>query len=390
MFVPEPPVLTQLESITPSIYEASISCLAKAAWYAFGNGGVLPEHPAAILGTAFHAVVAAAHRGQLSVEGDGDRAPARKLFDKTAQELYVKAHQLVKLKFPTEERLPFYNLHRERAALVAATIAASRPPLTGSAVGAAKAKEPAAKTEFRLRSKDGLIIGRPDHIDGRSGTIVDYKSGYVPEIEATAVSNSEARQLRLYAYLAIENGMNVAKGAIARGSGQRCELAISAAEAKAEADSARNQLCKLNAAVSNGATFGNLASPSSRNCVFCPCIPFCESFWAEAKPEWAADCGPHVEGAVLDIESRRIQGVSLTTLIVSRRSGTVPAERVSIEQIPSEWMRLDGEELPRRGDVVRVVHGRQLDTDESIAVIRIDKALTAVWRVRPDKDRNTG
>jgi len=386
MFVQEPPALTQLESITPSIYEASISCLAKAAWYAFGNGSVLPEHPAAILGTAFHAVVAAAHRGQLSVEGDGDRAPARKLFDKTAQELYVRAHQLVKLKFPTEERLPFYNLYRERTALLATTIAASLPPLTGSAVGAAIAKEPAARTEFRLCSKDRLIIGRPDHIDGRSGTIVDYKSGYVPEIEAAAVSKSEARQLRLYAYLAIENGMNVAKGAIARGNGQRCELAISAAEAKAEADSARNQLSKLNAAVSSGARFRNLASPSSQNCVLCPCIPFCESFWAEAKPEWAADCGPHVEGAVLDVESRRIQGVSLTTLTVSMRSGTVSGERVSIEQVPSEWMRLDGEDLPCPGDVVRVVNGRQMGRDEGVAVIRIDKALTAVWRVRMDND----
>ena len=86
------------------------------------------------------------------------------------------------------------------------------------------------------------------------------------------------------------------------------------------------------------------------------------------------------------MKTRQIQGVSLTTLILSRRAGTVSAECVSIERIPSEWMRLDGEDLPRLGDVVRVVHGRQLETDESMAVIKIDKALIGVWRIPTEND----
>ena len=60
------------------------------------------------------------------------------------------------------------------------------------------------------------------------------------------------------------------------------------------------------------------------------------------------------------------------------------AQRVSIEQIPSEWMKMDGLDLPHIGDVVRVVHGRQIETDGDAAVIRVDKALTAVWRLRQD------
>ena len=382
MFVPEQPVLAQLERITPSIYEAIINCLAKAAWFALGDAGVLPQHPAAILGTAFHMVVAAAHKGELRVAGVSDRSPARDLFDKTAQNLYLGAHRLVKLKFPSADRMPFYNLNRERAALTATSIAASRQPSAGSAAGATRLDSPAVRTESRLCSRDGRLVGRADYIDGRSSVVVDYKTGHLPEPQACVVSDSEARQLRLYAYLAAENGIHIGTGAVVRGDGQRCEIAISKVEAAAEADCARKQLDRLNVVVSQGGIFRDLASPSPRNCSFCPCLPFCGPFWAEAQPEWAANCGPHVEGDIAEIESRQIQGISLTTLVLSRRAGTVSAQRVSIEQIPSEWMRMDGMDLPHSGDAVRLVHGRQMATDGEAAVMRVDKALTAVWRLR--------
>ena len=375
-------MLARLERITPSTYEASINCLAKAAWFALGHAGVLPQHPAAILGTAFHAVVAAAHKGKLHVAGASDRSPARGLFDKTAQKLHSGAHRLVKLKFPSADRLPFYNMNRERAALTATPIAASRPPSAGSRTQVTRLDSPAVRTESRLSSRDGCLVGRADHIDGRSSIVVDYKTGHVVGGKASVMSDSEERQLRLYAYLAAENGIDVGTGAVVRGDGRRCEIAISPAEAEAEADRAKKQLGRLNAAVSEGAPFQDLASPSPKNCSFCPCLPFCGPFWTEAKPEWAADCGSHVEGNIAGIESRQTYGISLTTLLLSRRAGTVFEQRVSIEQIPSEWLRMDGLGLPHIGDALRVVHGRQLETDGDAAVIRVDKALTAVWRLR--------
>ncbi len=384
MIVPEPPLLAQLKRITPSIYEASIHCLAKAAWFAFGDVGVLPQHPAAILGTAFHVVVAAAHRGELPVAAVSDRSPARRLFDKTAQKLHLGAHRLVKLKFPSADRLPFYHLNRERAALTATPIALSRMPSASSAAEAARLASPAVRTESRLSSRDGRVVGRADYIDGRAGVVVDYKTGHMSEAEGGIVSDSEARQLRLYAYIAAENGTDVSTGAVVRGDGQRCEFAISPAEAEAEADCAKKQLGRFNAAVSEGASFRDLASPSPGNCSFCPCLPFCGPFWTEAQPEWATDCGSHVEGNIAEIESRQVQGVSLTTLVLSRQAGTVFGQRVSIEQIPSKWMRMDDMDLPDVGDAVRVVHGRQMKTDRDAPLIRVDKAWTAVWRLPQD------
>ena len=383
MFVPEPLILAQLERITPSIYAASTNCLAKAAWFALGDGDVLPQHPAAILGTAFHAVVAAAHKGALPVAGVGDRTPARNLFDMTSRQLHERAHPLVKLKFRSADRLPFYNLHREQSAHMATPVAVSKPQSSGSAIGETNPNGLRARTEFHLCSKDGRIAGRADHIDGRSGAVIDYKTGHVLEDEADAgaMSDSEIRQLRLYAYLAAENGIDIEKGVIARGDGRGCEIEISQAEAETEADHAREQLGKFNAAVGRGAIFPDLATPSSKNCSFCPCIPFCESFWATAQPDWAADCGIHIEGDIAEVESRQIQGVSLTTLVLSRRAGTIAGQSASVEQIPDEWMMIDGLNLPRIGDAVRIVHGRQIGEDMDAAVVRVDKTSTAVWRL---------
>lgn len=379
MIVPRPPLPVHLKRITPSIYEASIHCLARAAWYALGDVSVLPQHPAAILGTAFHVVVAVAHKGALRVATDTDRAPARRLFDESMQKLYLDAHPLVKLKYRSADRLPFYYLTRERAAFAATPIAASLLRSERSTMRRAESGSATMKTEPYLQSRDGRLVGRADHIDGRSGVVVDYKTGHT---KAYAVSDAEARQLRLYAYLAAENGVDIRAGAVVRSDGQRCDIEITPAKAMAEADCARRQLDKLNAAASDGASFEDLASPSPDNCSFCPCLPFCAPFWTAACSEWAADCGSHLEGSIDEIETQQSQGFSLTTLALAKRAGTISAARVSIEQIPTQWMTMGGMDLPQIGDAVRVIDGRQTETDGDAPVIRVDKTATVVWRLR--------
>lgn len=386
MIVPKIQALAKLERVTPSIYAASTNCLAKAAWIAQGNDNVLPEQPAAILGTAFHAVLAVAHKGGLPVKDVEDRTPARNLFDRTVRQFHKRAHAFVKLKFPTADRLPFYNLHREQCAHMATPLAASRPRLPFPATRKARPNGLSARTESLLCSKDGRIAGRADFIDGRSGTVIDYKTGQVlvAEADANGMLDSEIQQLRLYAYLASENGINIDKGVIARRGGRLREIRISRAEAMAEADLARKQLDRFNAAVSRGANFHDIASPSSKNCSFCPCVPFCESFWLKAEPEWATDCGVHVEGEVKEIDGREIQGICLTTLVLLRQAGTLSEHYLSVEQIPDEWMMMDGLSLPRIGDTVRIVHGRQMGEDLGATVVRVDKTSTTVWRIPDD------
>jgi len=377
MNVPEPPNPSQLDRITPSIYGASLDCLAKAVWYAFGERGVLPEHPAALLGTSFHAVVAATHRGELGGAHGFSIEAARQRFDETAEALYDRSHPLVRLKFTSLERLPFYNLQRERAAILATRIASTQ----GTSFGGPSTVSPTfvtrTQTESRLMSADGLITGRPDHIDGSAQTVVDYKTGQSEE----PVSDSETRQLRLYTKLALDNGVAVSKGTIVRGDGTRFEISISSADAETEASNARGKLNELNTAVRGDAGFDDMAAPSPQSCRVCPCTPFCTAFWANATAEWEPVCGVHVQGRVLEIETRQIQGVSLSTLFLAVEAGTISDERASIEQIPTDWLTLEASELPRSGELFRVVSGRLSGTDGTAWVIRVDRTVTAVWRI---------
>jgi hypothetical protein len=381
MQVPEPPRPVKLVDISPSIYEASLNCLAKAVWYSAGERRILPDHPAAILGTCFHAVLAAANMGRFNGDSETGRVPARDSFDQQAKSLYENAHPLLQAKFPSVERMPYYNLYRERAALHAAFIAASRRTSSVSADVGTQAMRGQWRTEKHLASSDGLIVGRPDYVERTSGTIVDYKTGVAAEGQLSVVTEPEARQLRLYAYLVSQGGAVTSKGAIVRGDGRRSEIEIPTSAADAEAFRARVQLQAMNAARDAGRSFDDLASPSAGNCCMCACIPLCNAFWREAKPEWADSCGLHVEGRVKEISRTTIQGFALVTVGVEVSRGTVGSAFASVEQVPESWLTIRGSSLPAVGDVIRIVHARQPASDADVVIMRADKALTSLWVV---------
>lgn len=381
MYVINPPTPVQLEHLTPSIYEASLKCLAKSVWYAFGQRGVVPENPAGILGTSFHSVLEAANRGILSP----NRADARKQFDSAALSQYERAHPLLKLKFPSYQRLPYYNFRREQAVLLATHIAEMRRPSSGTIASiTGNSSSTDTHTESRLCSIDGMIVGRPDYINRALHAVIDYKSGYVDRPQLEEVSDSEGRQLRLYAYLANENGIQVNRAVIVRGEGQHCEIEISSDEAYQEAFNARQQLQTLNTAIADQADFDRLASPSAENCRACPCISFCDSFWSCSEPGWNTDCGSQLEGEVQEVQSSQTQGISVSTYLIEVCRGTVGCSQVSAEQIPDSWMTLDGAELPEPGDIIRIVNGREAGNCDGRLLIKVDKILTTIWQVKSE------
>jgi hypothetical protein len=89
----------------------------------------------------------------------------------------------------------------------------------------------------------------------------------------------------------------------------------------------------------------------------------------------------HISGRISAVDSRVIQGVAVTTLVVDSEQGTaVEAKRkVAIEQIPSEWIPPDELQSIRDGALVRVTHGRQIVSEKQTMVIRPDRVMTAVW-----------
>jgi len=377
MRLPATPSVNPLKQISPSIYEALLQCRARAAWAASSDRRAVPQPPKAVLGACLHAVVEEADKGGFAgKDGEVRLAAARKAFDEHAALLYKEAHPLLRAKFSAPERLPYYNLYRERAAIEAA-LSADRVGRVAAAAASASPAGPAnTYAERKLVSRDGLVVGRPDLIDVAAGEVVDYKTGVSLEEAPEAIAPSEARQLRLYTHLAHENGLAVSRAVIARADGRRASMDVSRAEAEAEGQRARELLAQYNAHA--GAAFRDAAQPSPEACRFCPCIPLCGAFWQAASASWSEQCGLHLEGRIESVEEATVQGVRILTLSVRVRRGTVAAGEAFVEHLPLAWTTCDGSAAPQKGDILRVVHAHRTDEDSPV-VIRVDRAATSVW-----------
>lgn len=386
MRIPPAPVPQPSPSISPSLYEDLLICRAKAAWRIGGDRAGFPSHPAALLGTAFHAVVEAANTGEIAALAEQRRLAAREIFDRIASAVHQRAHPLMRLKFPSPERLPYYYQQRELAALLAAE---TQPPGTGSRGGSSD------RAERSYQSDNGVITGRPDFLDASEHAIVDYKTGHVEEGMGGVVTERERRQLALYVYLADQSGLDIERGRIVRANGEQAAVTISRSQASAEADAARTLLAEYNHLATHGATFESLAAPTPESCRMCECKPLCEAFWNAADYQWHAACGTHMEGRVVRCQTPRlVQDIELVTLVVDPMRGTVFTDGlITVPQTPLEWFTADGDRPPQEHDLIRVVDGSLAGTvvngEESPSepmTIKTNRIKTTVWRV----DRSTG
>jgi PD-(D/E)XK nuclease superfamily len=338
----------------------------------------LMPHPLALLGICFHSVMEAVQKGRVLGSDEASRGAARDLFDESAAKIHADAHPLLKTKFPSPEKMPFYNLFRERAAALAAEYCGrlDREEASSSAARSITA-------EARFSSADGLIVGRPDLIDLQQSEVIDYKTGLSAE-DGWEVSEREARQLSLYVYLANESGLNLSRGTIVRGNGETATIEIAPDVAAAEGQRARAALTAYNTAVEDRSFF-DLATPAPETCRMCPCIPVCEPFWQASDPTWQGVSGIQIEGTIVGLESTTVQGTPLVSLNVDASRGTLGAARISIEQIPIAWMTADGDRAPTAGDVIRVVDARLVNSEDPV-VVRADRIMTSVWRLAPDNE----
>jgi hypothetical protein len=229
-------------------------------------------------------------------------------------------------------------------------------------------------TETNLKSKDGLLAGRPDYLNQTAKEVTDYKSSK----GGKNLSPSEERQLLLYAHLARENGITVETGVVVRTDGQRAAIALAPERVEAEGRAAREALAEFNRAA--GKTFEELAKPSADNCAHCPCVPFCSPFWQNAAPDWAELTGKNIEGTIAAIDESVVQGVTLKTYKLENCRGTVDGAGLYLEQVPEAWITADGTQPPQIGETVRLVHG-QVDDNTNPAVARMDRVSSSFWTV---------
>ena len=373
MLVPRPPAVASIERISPTVYEAARQCVARASWAAAGNPGRVPPQPRALLGIGAHAIFERARRAGLPGETEEERTrEAAAAFAESVGLMFTQTHPLLRAKFETAEHIPYFHIYRARTALIAASLAAG-------ASGRAEASRDApehwrAHIESLLASRDGRIAGRPDVVDADAGTIVDYKTAKVEDPHR--VSDSEGRQLRLYAHLAAENGIEVRRGEIRRADRVCAVIDIPQRDAEVEGRRAREVLDEYNRYANR--PFADAASPSADTCRYCPCIPFCPAFWEKATPDWEAECGAQIEGTVESLD-----GDLLLSLQVKVSRGTTEPRSVAITRLSRHWLAAGETEIPRPGDVVRVTDARRTGDTTSPAVLRADRETTAVWRCAP-------
>jgi hypothetical protein len=367
MVLLNPPTVRRIDRMSPTLYEAAMKCIARAAWLVAGDRKLLPPHPRALLGISVHAVLERAREGGIKgVTDEQSRLAAERFFDERTKELYDAAHPLLRAKFDSPERLPFYYLFRSRAARMAAEIAVE--PRTPQ-VMSGRSLAVRVSAEAMLISKDGRLTGRPDVIDAKSGLVIDYKTG---SGDSESVSDVELRQLKLYALLATDNDIAITHGVIERADRTRIQVPISAAEASEEGRHALNTLAKYNSFA--GEYFESAAAPSKEACRHCPCIPFCEAFWRTSTTDWSAEVGTHLEGVVQSIE-----GDALVSLHLEISRGTAARGQGVVTRLSREWLALPGVPIPQAEQVVRVIDAKYLEDSDAPAVFRADRVSTTVW-----------
>lgn len=387
MDLPPVPALQTLERISPSFYNAALLCKARAAWQQFSVKQSLPTSSGSILGSCFHTVMEVANQGRLSPGEEGFRQ-AKAAFDREANRRFAEAHSLIRVKFASPEKLPFYFERRARAAtlgLQASAWVLARPTNrqgTGALDHAPGIKRPRL-VEQTLSTRDGLIRGRIDLWEQSSSTVTDYKSGHEPKNAPSGMTDNEIRQLRLYVYLTLENSYPTTTAAIIRGDGRKSAIPVSTAEAGQEGQAARQTLMQFNQATSSGHSLFSLASPSPTNCAGCPCIALCDPFWRSARPEWEASCGTNVEGEIAESRDASFAGTPLKTLVLKSCCGSAPQRELVVEQIPLPWLSL-GLTKPEVGRVIRVVSAVRAFANPECRVLQVDRIKsTAIWNV-PD------
>lgn len=367
MNLPVWPVIRPLSKITPTLYNIGLACPSRALWTKYGNRVVFPTGPTAILGQAFHTVLESASRNKFRGDINVRIASAKKVFADSVQTTYDRSHPLVRWRWPTPNHLPRYALVQAEAALSALKFSESNSAKTFSC---------RYISERKLTSIDGLIEGRIDLIDNKSNEVIDYKSGFGLTSEKQ-ITDQETRQLRLYAYLCIEHGINIDRGVIVRRDGTRNILPITDSSAYAEANFARDFRTKLIMDISMGASISDLAKPSKANCTFCPCRAICEPFWEVASPEWATNTGLCIEGFIIDTKKRETYLGSTIHLDIHITGGTanIGVRRTTV--VPRILIDADGSSLPLPGQMIRIV---DLAPDDGSEVLRINRnRITTFW-----------
>jgi hypothetical protein len=146
--------------------------------------------------------------------------------------------------------------------------------------GRAKVQRNVLKVEKDLRSRNGLLVGRPDlfSISSRRALLREYKSGDIRE-SGGEPNTTYLEQVRFYAALIFDNyEVDCVSARVEALSGDGFELDINLAEVNEFQSLVGSVVSALNKKILDGCEINTFASPSGENCAFCKARIICSRF----------------------------------------------------------------------------------------------------------------
>jgi hypothetical protein len=161
-----------------------------------------------------------------------------------------------------------------------------------------------------IEDQETGLYGRPDRVEGPSSArrVVDLKTG-LTQAEPT---ESQLRQLLLYAYLVTTTGDTVASVAIEDASGRRWEQPVQPGQLEATAEEAQARRAEFAAAMAASDPSAS-ATPAADICRWCAYRLVCQPYWQHLELGWLHGS---VAGQVEDVRRTRA-GQEMTVTVVS-------------------------------------------------------------------------
>lgn len=293
--------------------------------------------PSAVLGTAFHGTLQ--HLPQLIAEEQLVSAVDRRARAVAYFRAAVQRERARALSRPRERKLPWRDdVIQEmtiQIGIAAGNMSGNLAPAEAISLSELSAPEhlptqqPTAVRETTLTSRDGLVAGRPDHVEltAAGPIIIDYKTGKLDNPERIA---SYRRQCILYAWLWHETHGEwpIKFRLVHQISGVTHSEAIDPVEAQALGEAARALAAQLATPPSPAAQ-----ASTGPHCTLCAYRPWCEPFWESAAvPYHAPESGHRAArwtfAATLDAPAdRRGNDIFLAFILNDRARVTIEASQ---------------------------------------------------------------
>lgn len=285
------PTFVKLDEVSPTAAIALSQCFLKVAYSRdphYRPLRRLTERTA--LGVAAHRLTERCWAGEYDA---GCGVPVEVWLRTAWQSVVADLHESLRAAWhpaepPPPSEWPGYALTRARLLTRLAPVALqhARTPRPARSAGSAVSTgtPPLPWVERRLKDESRRLIGTPDLVEERDGSIVvvDLKSGTAQN----KVSDAQRRQLLLYAHLIRQSGLPLPRRAVVLdAAGREDEVVVTPADVAAAVEELMRLRSVYNASLRT-ATAERLAAPGPEACRGCPYRAVCGPFLAAWTEEW--------------------------------------------------------------------------------------------------------